>query len=43
MTPAFVALSYVLTFGGTGALAAAMLRRGRRLARQVPPEERPWT
>ena len=43
MTPAFVALSYVLTFGGTGLLTWAMLRRARRIGRHVPPEERPWT
>ncbi|MEI2707146.1 MAG: hypothetical protein V9E89_18295 [Ilumatobacteraceae bacterium] len=43
MTPTFVALSYVLTFGGTGALVAAMMRRARRLGKQVPPQERPWT
>lgn len=43
MTPAFVTLSYVLTFGGTAALVGAMMRRARRLGRQVPPEDRPWT
>ncbi len=43
MTTTFVVLSYLLTFGGTAALVAAMVHRGRRLARQVPPEDRPWT
>ena len=43
MQTTFVIICYVATFGGIGALAAAMLRRGRALARRLPPEDRPWT
>ncbi len=43
MTAAFVTISYVLTFGGSGALAWSWVRRARRIAAQVPPTQRPWT
>jgi len=43
MQTTFVVICYVATFGGIGALVAVMLRRGRSLARRLPPEERPWT
>ena len=35
--------SYAVTVGGIAAYVAWMLRRARRLAAQVPPEDRPWT
>jgi hypothetical protein len=43
MQTTFVIVCYAATFGGIGALVAAMLRRGRSLARKLPPEDRPWT
>lgn len=43
MTPALVALSYVVTFGGVGVLSALMIRRARRVGAHIPPEDRPWT
>jgi hypothetical protein len=39
----FIFASYVVTFGSIGLFTAAVVRRARRLARQIPPEERPWT
>lgn len=42
METGFVIVSYVLTFGGVGVLALAMLRRARTLAERLPPEDRPW-
>ena len=35
--------SYVVTFAGIALYAWVMLRRARKAARQVPPEDRPWT
>jgi hypothetical protein len=35
--------SYAVTVVGIAAYAAWVLRRARRLAAQVPPEDRPWT
>jgi hypothetical protein len=42
MQTTFVILSYIITFGGIGTLVVAMFRRARRLAAQLPREERPW-
>lgn len=42
MQTAFVILSYVITFGGIGSLVVGMFRRARRLAAQLPAEDRPW-
>lgn len=39
----YVIGSYVVTLAGIGLYAWRMLARARRIARQVPPEERPWT
>lgn len=39
----FVVGSYVVTFVGIGLYSWRMLARARRMARQVPPEDRPWT
>jgi hypothetical protein len=38
----FILATYVATFIGSVALAAYYLRRGRRLAAQLPPEDKPW-
>ncbi len=43
METSFVAVSYIVTFGGIGLLVALMFRRARSLARRLPPEDRPWT
>jgi hypothetical protein len=34
---------YALVFGLTGVYALYVVRRGRRLARQLPDEDKPWT
>ncbi len=39
----YVIISYVVTLGGIAVYASYLLRRARRAATQVPPEERPWT
>jgi heme exporter protein CcmD len=39
----FIIGSYVLTFASIAAFAWATVRRGRRLAEQVPVEEQYWT
>ena len=39
----YIIISYVVTLGGIAAYAWYLLRRARRAATQVPPEERPWT
>lgn len=39
----FVAAGWIITLGGLGAYALVTLRRGRRLSRVVPPEERRWS
>ena len=39
----FILATYVATFVGSIALAAYYIRRGRRLADQLPPEDKPWT
>jgi hypothetical protein len=38
----FIIGSYVLTFATVGLFAWRTLRRGRRLAEQVPDEEKYW-
>jgi hypothetical protein len=39
----FILATYVATFVGSVSLAWYYIRRGRRLAEQLPPEDRPWT
>ncbi|MCU1395387.1 MAG: hypothetical protein JWM34_3815 [Ilumatobacteraceae bacterium] len=39
----FILATYIATFVGSAALAAYYLRRGRRLASQLPAEDKPWT
>ena len=39
----YVIVSYVVTLGGIAGYAWYLVRRARRAATQVPPEERPWT
>lgn len=39
----FIIGSYVLVLGTMAAGAVLIVTRGRRLARRVPDEEKPWT
>ncbi len=39
----YVIGSYVVTFAGIGLYTVRMLAQARKAARQVPPEDRPWT
>jgi hypothetical protein len=39
----FILATYIATLAGSVGLAAYYLRRGRRLAAQLPPEDKPWT
>ncbi len=41
-TTGYIVLAWVVTFGGVGGYAAAIIRRGRVLSREVPPERRRW-
>ena len=38
----YIAVSYVLVLGSTAAYAVWVIAKGRRLSRQVPPEDRRW-
>ena len=39
----YVAAGWIATFGLIGGYAATVIRRGRKLSRQVPAEERRWS
>lgn len=39
----YVAAGWLLTLAAVGGYALHVLRRGRQLSRQVPPEERRWS
>jgi hypothetical protein len=39
----YVISAWVLVLGGLGLYAATVVRRGQRLSRQVPPEDRRWS
>ncbi len=39
----FILASYIATFVGSVGLATYYMRRAKRLAAQLPPEDRPWT
>ncbi|MFM1752912.1 MAG: hypothetical protein RL119_1874 [Actinomycetota bacterium] len=39
----FISASYVVTLLAVGLYALFVIRRARRLSRDVPPEERPWS
>ena len=39
----YVAAAWLGTFGLLGGYALAVVRRGRKLSRQVPPGERRWS
>jgi len=41
-TTGYIVTSWVATFGIVLGYAVAVLRRGRKLSRQVPPERRRW-
>ena len=38
----YVWLGYAVTAGGLALYAARTIRRGRQLARTLPPDERTW-
>jgi hypothetical protein len=38
----FILTTYLVAFGASVALAWRTLRRGRRLAEQLPDEDKPW-
>ena len=39
----FILATYIATAVGSVGLAVYYLRRGRKLAAQLPPEDKPWT
>ena len=39
----YVIGSYVVTLGGIALYTSRLLARARKAARQVPPQDRPWT
>jgi hypothetical protein len=39
---ATVIAGYVIVFGSIGAFAWRIIARGRKLARQVPDDQKPW-
>ena len=41
-TTAYIVTAWVVSFGAVGGYAVAIIRRGRRLSREVPPERRRW-
>lgn len=40
---AYIAAGWLVTAGTLSAYVAYLVTRGRRLSRQVPPEDRRWT
>lgn len=41
-TNGYIALSWIATSAAVAGYAAAIVRRGRKLSRSVPPERRRW-
>lgn len=41
-TDAYIATAWISTFAATGLYALWVIRRGRKLSRVVPPEDRRW-
>lgn len=39
----FILSAYIATFASSALLAVYVLRRGRALAAQLPPQDKPWT
>ncbi len=39
----YVAAGWIATIGLLGGYAATTIRKGRRLSRTIPPEERRWS
>jgi len=39
----YVIAAWTIVLGGLGLYAASIVARGRRLSREVPPEERRWS
>jgi hypothetical protein len=42
MTAGFIAACYSLTLAAMGVFAWRLVRSGKRLAEQVPDEDKPW-
>jgi hypothetical protein len=38
----YIIAAWAVTFGAVGVYAVAVIRRGRRLSKVVPPEQRRW-
>lgn len=38
----YIVAAWVVTFGSVGAYATAVIRRGRRLSKIVPADQRRW-
>lgn len=39
----FILASYVVTFGSVACFALLVLRRSKKIGRDVPREDRPWS
>jgi hypothetical protein len=39
----YILTAYAVVFGSMAVFVAVLLRRGRRLGRGVPEEDKPWT
>ena len=39
---AYILIAWIATFAATGVYAVYVIRRGRKLSRIVPPEQRRW-
>jgi heme exporter protein CcmD len=39
----FILTSYVVTFASVALMAWSVIRRGKRLAAQLPAKDKPWT
>ena len=39
----FIGASYLAAFGAAALMAWRVVRRGKRLAEQLPDEDKPWT
>ncbi len=38
----FILTTYIVTFASVAAMAVFVVRRGRRLAEQLPSKDKPW-
>jgi len=39
----YVSASWIIVFGGLAAYAVVIVRRGKKLSRELPPEKRRWS